>query len=117
MKLVIDCFKLVKGAGKSIGIYNLAQNLVRELAKENDDSKNEIIVLKVKEMNIDFVVIDFISSGYHVKTNETVTTYLCYGQNRLVIVTETNGIAAYTKTMCSYAVIPEADEILNSINI
>lgn len=45
MKLVIDCFKLVKGAGKSIGIYNLAQNLVRELASGNDDSKNEIIVL------------------------------------------------------------------------
>ena len=45
MKLIIDCFKLVKGAGKSIGIYNLAQNLVRELAKENNDSKNEIIVL------------------------------------------------------------------------
>lgn len=45
MKLIIDCFKLVKGAGKSIGIYNLAQNLVRELAKESDGSQNEIIVL------------------------------------------------------------------------
>lgn len=45
MRLIIDCFKLVKGAGKSIGIYNLAQNLVRELARENKDSKNEIIVL------------------------------------------------------------------------
>ncbi len=32
MRLVIDCFKLVKGAGKSIGIYNLALNLVRDLA-------------------------------------------------------------------------------------
>lgn len=30
MRLVIDCFKLVKGAGKSIGIYNLALNLVRD---------------------------------------------------------------------------------------
>lgn len=80
-------------------------------------AKNEIIVLKVKGITIDFVVIDFISRTYYDKTDEIITKYLCYGQNRLVIVTETNGIAAYTKTMCDYAVIPEADEILNSINI
>ncbi|MDE7479381.1 MAG: glycosyltransferase family 4 protein [Lachnospiraceae bacterium] len=43
MRLVIDCFKLVKGAGKSIGIYNLALNLVRELASFPD--KNQLIVL------------------------------------------------------------------------
>lgn len=42
MKLVIDCFKLVKGAGKSIGIYNLAVNLVRELASFRDN--NELVV-------------------------------------------------------------------------
>ena len=35
MKLVIDCFKLVKGAGKSIGIYNLAKTLVTYLGAEN----------------------------------------------------------------------------------
>lgn len=49
MKLVIDCFKQVKGAGKSIGIYNLARHLVWELARENikadDKEKHEIIVL------------------------------------------------------------------------
>ena len=44
MKLIIDCFKLVKGSGKSIGIYNLAQNLVRELAKNKGDDGNEIVV-------------------------------------------------------------------------
>lgn len=44
MRLIIDCFKLVKGAGKSIGIYNLALNLVRELAAESGD-RHEIIVL------------------------------------------------------------------------
>lgn len=43
MKLMIDCFKLVKGAGKSIGIYNLALNLVRELASVPED--NKLIVL------------------------------------------------------------------------
>ncbi len=48
MKLVIDCFKQVKGAGKSIGIYNLARHLVWELAgKQNakQSGQNEIIVL------------------------------------------------------------------------
>ena len=47
MKLVIDCFKQVRGAGKSIGIYNLARQLVCELAKSisKDGGKNEIIVL------------------------------------------------------------------------
>ncbi|MCM1182327.1 MAG: glycosyltransferase family 4 protein [Roseburia sp.] len=43
MRLIIDCFKLVKGAGKSIGIYNLAVNLVRELAA--DGGTQELIVL------------------------------------------------------------------------
>lgn len=45
MKLIIDCFKLVKGAGKSIGIYNLALNLTRELGKNNLNGENKIIVL------------------------------------------------------------------------
>lgn len=31
MNLVIDCFKLVKGAGKSIGIYNLAKSVTEHL--------------------------------------------------------------------------------------
>lgn len=48
MKLVIDCFKQVKGAGKSIGIYNLARHLVWELAANHDsreNARNEIVVL------------------------------------------------------------------------
>lgn len=49
MKLVIDCFKLVKGAGKSIGIYNLAQSIVKHLGeralREKANSEHEIIVL------------------------------------------------------------------------
>lgn len=48
MKLVIDCFKQVKGAGKSIGIYNLARHLVWELATNHlspNNAQNEIIVL------------------------------------------------------------------------
>ena len=52
MKIVIDCFKLVKGAGKSIGIYNLALNLVRELAR--DSQGNEIIILGNSYNKADF---------------------------------------------------------------
>ncbi len=47
MRLVIDAFKLVKGAGKSIGIYNLACSLVEYLSAENvrRGLPHEIIVL------------------------------------------------------------------------
>ena len=47
MRLVIDCFKLVKGKGKSIGIYNLAQNLAQHLTETNRNGERceEIIVL------------------------------------------------------------------------
>jgi glycosyltransferase involved in cell wall biosynthesis len=53
MRLVIDCFKLVKGAGKSIGIYNLALNLVKELARR-DDPHNNIVVLGNSYNKADF---------------------------------------------------------------
>ncbi len=51
MRIVIDCFKLVKGAGKSIGIYNVALNLVKGLVQEKHRINNikinncELIVL------------------------------------------------------------------------
>lgn len=47
MRLVIDCFKLVKGKGKSIGIYNLAKTLTNHLAESNRHGEHceEIIVL------------------------------------------------------------------------
>ena len=47
MRLVIDCFKLVKGKGKSIGIYNLAQSLIQHLTATNRDGEHcgEILVL------------------------------------------------------------------------
>lgn len=34
MNLVIDCFKLVKGAGKSIGIYNLAKSITVHMGEK-----------------------------------------------------------------------------------
>lgn len=47
MILIIDCFKLVKGVGKSIGIYNLTKSLVEYLGEENVRKNHEqkIIVL------------------------------------------------------------------------
>lgn len=71
MTLVVDCFKLVRGAGKSIGIYNLALNLVRNLVEEKARTKDSeikqcrIVVLgnayNEKEFNIpgvEFVCIE-----------------------------------------------------------
>jgi glycosyltransferase involved in cell wall biosynthesis len=55
VKLVIDCFKLVKGAGKSIGIYNLALNLTRELARSNPGDM-EIIILGNSYNKVDFSI-------------------------------------------------------------
>ena len=37
MNLVIDCFKLVKGAGKSIGIYNLAKSVTEHLGGKAEE--------------------------------------------------------------------------------
>lgn len=51
--LAIDCFKLVKGAGKSIGIYNLALNLVKNLAITNE-KEFDVVVLGNKYNRSDF---------------------------------------------------------------
>ena len=48
MNLVIDCFKLVKGAGKSIGIYNLTKSMTEHLGKRSlkeQETGQTIIVL------------------------------------------------------------------------
>lgn len=65
MKLVIDCFKLVKGTGKSIGIYNLTKNLVENLAKSHT-KEDRIIVLGTKYNREDFELpgVKFISVKY-----------------------------------------------------
>ena len=46
MRLIVDCFKLVKGQGKSIGIYNLTKNLITNLTQENQKLKNTILSLQ-----------------------------------------------------------------------
>lgn len=44
MRIAIDCFKLIKGHGKSIGIYNLTKNLIKNLS-DNLEKEDKIIVL------------------------------------------------------------------------
>ena len=73
MILVIDCFKLVKGAGKSIGIYNLALNLVRNLVAEKNRTTEasikdtRIIVFGTEHNAADFDMegIEFVSLKYN----------------------------------------------------
>ena len=73
MILIIDCFKLVKGAGKSIGIYNLALNLVRNLVAEKEKSTDSaihntrILVLGTEHNANDFNIdgVEFISMKYN----------------------------------------------------
>lgn len=58
MRLVIDCYKLVKGAGKSIGIYNLTRSLVQNLAcsQEVRLRTDEIVVLGNSYNRDDFAI-------------------------------------------------------------
>ena len=73
MILIIDCFKLVKGAGKSIGIYNLALNLVRNLVAEKErttDTKiknTRILVFGTEHNAKDFAIdgVEFISLKFN----------------------------------------------------
>ena len=62
MRILIDCFKLVKGHGSSIGIYNHARNLVYHLAQYRDASgddtiaSSEIVVIGNRENRADFSI-------------------------------------------------------------
>lgn len=63
MKIVMDCFKLVKGVGKSIGIYNVALNLSKRLVEyklnNNDDvslNSIEFVVIGNKYNKADFSI-------------------------------------------------------------
>ena len=54
MRLVIDCFKLIKGVGKSIGIYNVAKIIVGSLGAQN--AVDKIFVLGNSRNRADFDV-------------------------------------------------------------
>ena len=62
MRIVIDCFKQVKGAGKSIGIYNVALSITQNLVLERGRTENaqirdaEIIVLGNEHNACDFQI-------------------------------------------------------------
>lgn len=52
--IVIDCFKLVKGMGKSLGIYNVTQRILRELLSARPEAR--ITVLGTKYNREDFAL-------------------------------------------------------------
>lgn len=67
--IMIDCFKQVKGAGKSIGIYNLALNLVRNLAMERNNGtlQDKIFVIgnAYNKKDFDIEGIEFIQVPFN----------------------------------------------------
>ena len=69
MTIVFDCFKFVKGTGKSIGIYNLTLNLIRNLAADNQSAGNhdKLIVLGNKHNREDFDIpgVTFVTVKYN----------------------------------------------------
>lgn len=70
MRLVIDCFKLVKGSGKSIGIYNVARDLVNQMAKSDELSKKDGIVVigsKYNREDFDIAGVKFLEVHYNPK--------------------------------------------------
>lgn len=54
MRVIFDCFKQVKGTGKSIGIYNVALNLISNLRASSKATDFEYIVLGNKYNREDF---------------------------------------------------------------
>lgn len=85
MKIMIDCFKLIKGEGKSTGIVNVARRLVRSFV----NTDNEIIIIVNKYNRDDF---DFEGKG----TIITVDEYL--PRNKFDIIRwELFGVAGYAK--------------------
>lgn len=54
MRVIFDCFKQVKGVGKSIGIYNMALNLIANIIKVPQKKDVEYIVLGNKYNRDDF---------------------------------------------------------------
>ncbi|MEY8257205.1 glycosyltransferase family 1 protein [Erysipelotrichaceae bacterium 66-17] len=78
MNILIDCFKQIKGTGKSIGIYNVACAVTQNLAKKKENGfseelkKSKIIVLGNKENSQDFNVkgVDFIEIREYDPTNK-----------------------------------------------
>ncbi len=75
MRLVIDCFKLIKGTGKSIGIYNVALGIVRHLgerANEQHSDDLKIIVLgnNLNKEDFDVPGVEFIEVTKYDPTNK-----------------------------------------------
>ncbi len=108
MVIIVDCFKLVKGLGKSIGIYNLSLNLIRNLIatkEENDDTQIIVFGNEYNKCDFDIPGVRFVAVPYEAK-NKVVCIiwelilvskyYRKYGGDRIVF---PRGFAPLSKNM------------------
>ena len=76
--------------------------------------KNDIIRITVNNIDVEAIVIDVVANYFDDEENRVVK-YLCYGQNRLFIMTKKSTIVGdestfeLTKVVCEYAILPEID--------
>lgn len=85
--------------------------------------KNDIIRVTVNNVEVEAIVVDIVAIYFDDEENRVVK-YLCYGQNRLFIMTKTSPIVCnestfeLTKVVCEYAILPEIDNaVKHYINI
>lgn len=89
MKIAIDCFKLIKGVGKSSGIYNLTVHLVKNLAiyLTKLPDKHQLMVLGNDINKEDFATetnINYISvKGYSCKSKLSLIKWELWGSQSM----------------------------------
>jgi len=82
-KIAIDCFKLVKGEGASIGIYNYTKNLVENLAHLNK-FKIYIFGNKYNQVDFDFEGVIFIDIDIKLRNKLTYLVWELFLVNKYI---------------------------------
>lgn len=85
MRIGFDCAKLVKGTGKSIGIYNITKSVVTGLAKQIS-KEHELIVIGNEYNRSDFDVegITFVCADVNVNSKKALLMWELIGVNRYI---------------------------------
>ncbi|HKM02189.1 MAG TPA: glycosyltransferase family 1 protein [Sedimentibacter sp.] len=82
MRIGIDCFKLIKGQGKSIGIYNVAKIIVQEMAKNTKDHEIIIFGNHWNRKDFDMPTIQFITVSINAKDKKKCIYWELIGVNK-----------------------------------